>query len=244
MLSHGASGKGIPAGIGRKRGAVAAAPARRAGDAPRPRRVHARTATVRRETAQSQCRRSRRHRSGPRRRRRPRAGIATHSLTIGSISRSSRSPGATAAPAGGLIGLAVLPLVEALRRSCGRACRRHERLERLRRRPAVGTRRGSRPTCRHTSRPTTSASSIGPIGMPNRTAAWSMTASGTPSPAASIASVQVGHQHAIDEESRRAAAGQRQLVDAARERERGGQHRGSRARSIRSPRPAASAPPG
>ena len=73
------------------------------------------------------------------------------------------------------------------------------------------------PTCSATSRPTTSASSIGPMGMPKRVPASSITAAGMPSREREKRLVDVRHQNAVDHEARSALAGQRQLVELARE---------------------------
>ncbi len=70
------------------------------------------------------------------------------------------------------------------------------------------------------SRPTVSASSIGPIGMPNASAASSIVSGAMPSSTARIAAIEVRREHAVDEEPGRALHGQRQLVDLAHERRR------------------------
>ena len=73
------------------------------------------------------------------------------------------------------------------------------------------------PTLAATSRPTVSTSSIGPIGMPNFSAALSITAPGMPSVYASDRFLHVRHQDAVDQEARRAGDRHRQLVDRAAE---------------------------
>src|SRR5215831_9535028 len=66
------------------------------------------------------------------------------------------------------------------------------------------------PTCEATSRPTTSMSSMGPIGMPKLTAQRSMILGGE------HGLVEIRSQHAVHHESRCAAARHGQLVEPAR----------------------------
>ena len=146
------------------------------------------SAVVRRETARSRCRKSRRHRPGRRRRRCRRRARACASATNGSIRRPA-SPAGTC-PAAGFCALAARPSVEALARSCGRDCPR---------RPAPSACCGGAsrspsilPTARQMSSPTVSASSIGPIGMPNASAASSTVSGAMPSSTQRIAAIRYG----------------------------------------------------
>ena len=75
-----------------------------------------------------------------------------------------------------------------------------------------------------------SASSIGPIGMPNASAASSTVSGAMPFVDAAHRRHQVRRQHAVDEEARRALDRQRQLVDLAHERGRRGAISSSRVR--------------
>ena len=72
------------------------------------------------------------------------------------------------------------------------------------------------PTATQMSSPTVSASSIGPIGMPNASAASSTVSGRDALVDAAHRRHQVRREHAVDEEARRALHRQRQLVDLAR----------------------------
>ena len=63
-----------------------------------------------------------------------------------------------------------------------------------------------------------SASSIGPIGMPNSSIAASIVSGFMPSSTRRIAFCMYGAEHAVHEEARRVLHRQRQLVDLAHER--------------------------
>ena len=73
------------------------------------------------------------------------------------------------------------------------------------------------PTEAATSRPTVSTSSIGPIGMPNFSAALSITAPGIAFAETQDRFLHVRREDAIDQEARRAGDRHRQLVDRAAE---------------------------
>ena len=134
---------------------------------------------------------------------------------IDEIRRRARASG------GRLHGLAVLPFVEPCAALAAELLLREQRFELAR----SGAGRPSSaamilPTWLATSSPTTSASSTGPIGMPKSTAALIDERERHAFLRGVHRLVQIGHEHAIDDEARRAPAGHRQLVELAREGER------------------------
>ena len=190
--------------------------ARRSSSTPRVARVVQRAAAKRRE-ARAEDRR--RHRRDPHRRRCARASTATASLTQRQHQAVREIGRRGARRSGRLDGLAVAPHVEAFAALAAELRRPRQRLD---------------STSRHRSAPNACGEDLADVharrrGRRRRRARSGPSACRSPRPrdrsarAACLPArrehrlAQVRHQHAVDEEAGRAAAGQRQLVDLARE---------------------------